>query len=350
MIRNPRSQSAEKSRKGISIRVLVADDTRIHTQLLADSLGCDPILEVFTPSSHFTEIIKAAKNSKIDVAVVNPRLGGETFEGLEAVRQMRSSCPGLRAVVLLDSTKRELILESFRAGATGLFSRDGSLETLSQCVHKIHAGEIWATSEQLAMALEALVSAPTVRGMSASNLSVLSKRELEVVASLGEGLSNREIALRLGLSQHTVKNYLFKVFDKLGVSSRIELLSLTLGLSTACDPVHGLGIRDAEQGATAAAVQKSAEDGNPVSQIAMAKAYSEGQGVQKDLSTAYMWYLRCERNILETKEAITGEKRQLAAMLTTEEILAAQKLAAEHDKKPAHSVLRTLPAKQSTVV
>jgi two-component system, NarL family, nitrate/nitrite response regulator NarL len=71
-------------------------------------------------------------------------------------------------------------------------------------------------------------TSPTVRAINAKGLSLLSKREMEVVRSLTEGLTNREIAERLGLSQHTVKNYLFRIFDKLGACNRIELLFMTL--------------------------------------------------------------------------------------------------------------------------
>ncbi len=77
-------------------------------------------------------------------------------------------------------------------------------------------------------ALEALSSAPTIRATNAGGLNLLSRRELEVVHYLAEGLTNREIGARLGLSRHTIKNYLLKIFDKLGVSNRVELLFLTL--------------------------------------------------------------------------------------------------------------------------
>ena len=316
------------------IRVLVADDTRIHTQLLADSLRRDPLLEVFSPTSNSPDIVEAAVANKIDVAVLCSRLGDELSAGLEALRKMRSLRATVRGVVLLDSSKREAILESFRAGAKGLFSRDASLENLSECVRKVHAGEIWATSEQMAIALEALVASPPVRVVGANGLNLLSKRELEVVSSLAQGLSNREIAGRLGLSQHTIKNYLFKVFDKLGVSSRIELLFLTLSQHPANHLPQHLDGGSVGQGSPFSFAQRAAEQGMPISQMALAKMYSEGNGVQKDLLSSYMWYLICEKNILGMKDSINPERRKIAALLTTEEILEAQKLASERQKKP----------------
>jgi DNA-binding CsgD family transcriptional regulator len=130
--------------------------------------------------------------------------------------------------MLLDSSRREAILQAFRSGARGIFTRHDSVENLCKCVRTVHQGQVWANSQQMSFAVEALASSPTVRAVDANGLNLLSKRELEVVGCLAEGLTNREIAERLGLSQHTIKNYLFRVFDKLGVSSRLELLFMTL--------------------------------------------------------------------------------------------------------------------------
>jgi len=318
------------------IRVLVADGTRIHTQLLADALRRDPLLEAFSPAPHSPDIVEAAVARHIDVAVISSRLDEEALGGLDAIRKIRGSCPKMRFVVLLDSARRETILASFRAGATGLFSRDASLESLSECVRKVHGGEIWASSEQITIALEALASSPAVRAVDANGLNLLSERELEVVSSLAEGLSNREIAARLGLSQHTIKNYLFRVFDKLGVSSRIELLFLTLS-HTASSQQPLQDVRGLEKGMSFASCQRAAEHGMPRAQMALAKIYSEGRGVQRDPLSAYMWYLICEKNILEMKDSIGSEKRKMAELLTTEEILQAQKLASDYGKKPAQT-------------
>jgi DNA-binding CsgD family transcriptional regulator len=188
-----------------------------------------------------------------------------------------------------------------------------------------------------------------VRAVDANGLNLLSERELEVVSSLAEGLSNREIAARLGLSQHTIKNYLFRVFDKLGVSSRIELLFLTLSHTTSNQqPLQD--VRGMEKGVSFASCQRAAEHGMPRAQMALAKMYSEGRGVQKDPLSAYMWYLICEENILEMKDSIGSEKRKMAELLTTEEILQAQKLASDHRKKPAQPTALDFPQRASATV
>ena len=211
-----------------TIRVLVADDTRIHTQLLADALRRDAQLELVGSLSRSDELMEAANRLKFDIVVISANLDAEPLRGFEVLRHLRASNPDIRAVMLLDSSKREIILQAFHAGARGIFSRHESVETLSKCVRSVHNGQIWANSQQMSYAVEALASLPNVRAVDANGLNLLSKRELEVVRCLAEGLTNREIAERLSLSQHTIKNYLFRVFDKLGVSSRLELLFMTL--------------------------------------------------------------------------------------------------------------------------
>src|SRR5437868_189841 len=213
---------------GEKIRVLVADDTRIHTQLLGDALRRDPQLEVINPPSRSRDLIEAVKLHQIDVVVVSSNLDEEPLRGFELLRELRASNPDLFAIMLLDSSKRETIVQAFRAGARGIFSRHDSVEILSKCIRSVYQGQIWANSEQMSFAVEALASSPVIRAVDSNGLSLLSKREMEVVRCLAEGLTNREIAERLGLSPHTVKNYLFRVFEKTGVSNRLELLFMTL--------------------------------------------------------------------------------------------------------------------------
>jgi two-component system, NarL family, nitrate/nitrite response regulator NarL len=213
---------------GQTIRVLVADDTRIHTQLLADALRRDLQLEVISPPAQSLDLVAAVKLHRVNVVVLSSNLDEEPLRGFELLRELRASNPDIFAIMLLDSSKKESVLQAFRAGARGIFSRHDSVETLSKCIRSVYEGQIWANSQQLSFAVEALAASPVVRAVDANGLSLLSKREMDVVRSLAEGLTNREIAERLGLSQHTIKNYLFRVYDKLGVSSRLELLFMTL--------------------------------------------------------------------------------------------------------------------------
>ena len=202
----------------------------------------------------------------------------------------------------------------------------------------------------MAYALDALASIPNVRAVSANGLNLLSKRELDVVRSLAEGLTNREIAARLGLSQHTIKNYLFRVFDKLGVSSRVELLFLTLSQpavfapSASHPPSEPLEEASFEN-SSVDLCKKAAGRGFPQAQTRLAEMYLRGENVPLDPIAAYMWYLISEETSLQLKDKITSARRKLAESLTTEQILdAQQKAMARLTKKP--SLSRTEPAKK----
>jgi two-component system nitrate/nitrite response regulator NarL len=322
-----------------TIHVLVADSTRIHTQLLAEALKRDPGLSVTSAVSDSRGLITAASLHDFDVVVISSNLDEEPFRGFEVLRELRASHPDIRAIMLLDSSKQEAILEAFRAGARGIFTKHESVETLCKCVRRVHEGQIWANSQQMTYAVAALASAPTVRAVDANGFNLLSKRELDVVRSLAEGLTNREIAERLGLSQHTIKNYLFRVFDKLGVSSRIELLFMTLSQAGAPQlsppsasehPTNGTANHDSTN---VTVCQAAAEQGLPGAQIALAQMYSEGRSVPRDLVTAYMWYVVSETSTDELKAAVAAAKRMLANALTPEEISEAHKRALEYSKK-----------------
>src|SRR5207248_860287 len=146
-------------------------------------------------------------------------------------------------VMLIDSSERGPVVEAFRAGVRGVFCRSESLKSLAKCIACVHQGQIWASSKELRYLLEALGEALPLRVIDSRGTVLLSRREQEVVRCVAEGLSNREIAQRLGLTEHTVKNYLFRIFDKLGVSKRVEVVLYAYSLGTAADvsepPING---------------------------------------------------------------------------------------------------------------
>src|SRR5271168_3783367 len=123
-----------------AIRALVADDTRLHTSLLADALRRDGAFEVIGSDSQ--ELIARAHLHDIDVLLLSSELDEQPARGFEVLREARALHPNVRAIVLLDSSKHESVLEAFRAGARGVLNRHESVETLSKCLRSVHQGQI----------------------------------------------------------------------------------------------------------------------------------------------------------------------------------------------------------------
>jgi two-component system, NarL family, nitrate/nitrite response regulator NarL len=297
-----------------SIRVLVADGSRIHTYLLADALKRDSGLEVIPYDSGPKDLIEAIKG--IDVLVISSSLEGQAGKGFKVLHALRAASPGIRAIVLMDSCTDEALLAAFRAGARGVFSKEVPPHILEKCIRCVHQGQVWANSRELALAIEALAAAPVVRAVNASGMNLLSKRELQVVHALAQGLTNREIAEGLKLSQHTVKNYLFRVFDKLGVSSRVELLFMTLGDAASLQthtPDSAISSAPSASRDEFTLFQKAAEAGLPAAQLALSQMYSARRRDRQDLVQAYAW------SLIATKRA-TLAKELMTRSMTAEEI------------------------------
>jgi DNA-binding NarL/FixJ family response regulator len=206
------------------IRVLAADSTRMSSQLLAEALAQERQFEVTGMDPQTSSILEAVEQMKPDVVLVSSALEGSATLGFELARQVRSAHSSTRVILLMDNSTPSAVVEAFRSGAQGIFSRTQSAKTLAKCISSVHQGQVWANSAELTYLLQALREAAPMRMVDSRGDAILSKREQDVVHCVAEGLSNREIASRLKLTEHTVKNYLFRIFDKLGVSSRVEVV------------------------------------------------------------------------------------------------------------------------------
>jgi DNA-binding CsgD family transcriptional regulator len=178
---------------------------------------------------------------------------------------------------------------------------------LCLCIHRVHEGKAWVSHDQLTLVLEALAATPKIRALDGKGMSLLSKREVQVVRCLAEGLTNREIAERIGLSQHTIKNYLFRIFDKLGVSNRIELLFMTLSQSSAAPllaPALRIDPADRYDEETVSSCQKAAEEGVIPAQLALARIFSKGRTRDRDLIQAYAWFSVAIDQVTHTRSAL----------------------------------------------
>jgi len=204
--------------------VLIADDTPMGCQLLQTAFKQYPQFRVTNCVVSRREILDAFKHPSIDVALINETLEDGRYMGLRALYDLHVSFPKTPAVMLFDTLQDDLVVDAFRAGARGIFCRHEPFETLCKCIQSVHSGQVWANSNQLQLLVEALTHAAPFRAIDARGLDLLAKRESQVVGLVVDGLSNREIAGKLGLSGHTVSNYLFRIYNKLGISSRVELV------------------------------------------------------------------------------------------------------------------------------
>ena len=115
-------------------------------------------------------------------------------------------------------------MKTAKPGARGVFSREQDMFEFLDCVDHVRRGIIWAGRRETSLLLDAFKSIPAPNLVTSIDTPALTARELQVVQCAAKGKTNKAIACDLGLSEHTVKNYLFRAFEKLGISSRVELL------------------------------------------------------------------------------------------------------------------------------
>ena len=208
-----------------SISVLIANPHSLARELLIGALKRHRHFQAVDSATTSREVLDAVKAVNPDVVLITATLADGPLSGFGALRQIRESYPDVKSVILLNAPESNLVVDAFRAGARGVFFlSESSFKSLCRCVEQVYAGQVWASSAELSEVMDAFTQLAPMRVVNADGMSLLTKREEDVVRLLAEGLQNREIARELKLSEHTVKNYLFHIFDKLGVSSRVELV------------------------------------------------------------------------------------------------------------------------------
>lgn len=207
-------------------RVLIGLGSPMDCQLLLTALRRSRHrLEPVACAVSRTEIIQCLSRGNVDVALINADLEDGQLAGLEVLSEIQASYRGTSVVTLFNSWNDDLIVHAFRAGAMGVFCRSESkLDMLWKCIEAVHKGQVWANSVQLQLLLRALRKTPPIRVAPSRGRSLLTQRETQVASLAAEGLLNKGIALKLGVTEHTVSNYLFRIYNKLGISSRVELV------------------------------------------------------------------------------------------------------------------------------
>lgn len=205
-----------------AFRILVVGRDVMSGNLLAEALAKTSTYQAqaIPPSN----LISAAATGCFDLAVISVNLPSGEDAGIGLMRKLQHTNPRIPMVVLLDQPQRDLVVSAFRYGARGVFTRTQRVDQFIECVDHVRRGGIWTGPEETEYLLDAFKNIPAPAIPHAGAASLLTPRENQVISCAAQGKTNRTIAAELHLSEHTVKNYLFRAFEKLGVSSRVELL------------------------------------------------------------------------------------------------------------------------------
>jgi len=211
------------------ISVLVADSNQTQSQLLCGALRRQGTFKVGGCRAELSECLSVLESDPADVLLLADGLTGDRERLYELLRGVHSVYPSLASVLLLDNYDRELVVNSLRAGARGLFCLAAMpFKSLCRCITSVHQGQYWTNTEQMRYVIDALSVGPSFRLLNSRGQVVLTPREEQTVNLVTEGLNNREIARELNLKENTVKKSLLRIYDKVGVSNRVELVLYAL--------------------------------------------------------------------------------------------------------------------------
>lgn len=205
-----------------TFRVLIVDRDSMSSDLLATALTRERNIPASGVRS--TDLLDLMANGKTQLVVIGADLNHDTKNGLDLAHSVQHVHPTVPIVILLNQSTADSVITAFRSGARGVFCRQQPVTEFLDCVEHVCRGSIWAGEQETTLLLNAFRSIPLPDISVTSECSTLTMRELQVVKCAARGKTNKLIASELRLSEHTVKNYLFHAFEKLGVSNRIELL------------------------------------------------------------------------------------------------------------------------------
>lgn len=207
-----------------TIRVVTADSNQMACRLLSEALSREPGLSVVGSAVDYESLLRSMPTTIPDIALISASLHPGPLTAKLSASNGGAQLPPCPWVMLLDESEPHLVVAAFRAGAKGVFSRTQSdIRLLAKCIRRVMEGQVWVDSKQMLYLLDAFTGNGDGKREADAGPPKLTRREESVVRLVMQGMVNRDIARELRLSEHTVKNYLFRIFDKLGVSNRVEL-------------------------------------------------------------------------------------------------------------------------------
>jgi DNA-binding NarL/FixJ family response regulator len=209
-------------------RVLVYDSSALQCDLLTTALeSLRPEFEI--EGANDLESLNAllTKDANCVVIISDATMSGST---ITLTKQLRARFSELPFILLLQEGRLDRVIDAFRTGARGIVYSTEKLDQLAKCVDCVSRGEVWVRRTELALIFDGL-SKSDVRVTDVTGRVLLSPREEEISQLVAEGMSNREVSRTLKISESTVKNSIFHIFEKLGISNRVELARYVNGAS-----------------------------------------------------------------------------------------------------------------------
>ena len=208
----------------LPVRVLIADDHPIVREGLRRLLSLEEDVEIVGEAGDGEATVAMVEKLDPDVVLLDLRMPG--MDGFAALQRMQKLGRKTRVIVLTASEDKNEFVQAMKLGCSGIVLKQTAADLIIKSIRKVHAGEIWLDSHTTAAVMRQFASPSDVgapSGMRSRDRSPLSHREREIVALVAQGYKNKEMAEKMFISEQTVKNHLHNIFDKLGVSDRLEL-------------------------------------------------------------------------------------------------------------------------------
>ena len=210
------------------IRIVVADDHPIFRDGLCRLLALEEDFEVVAQAQDGRQVLDVLQQHEPDILLLDLKMPG--LDGLATLQRLQASKNKTRVIVLTASDDKNEFVQAMKLGTSGIVLKQTATELLIKSIRKVHAGEIWLDSHTTAAVIRQFVANDEAPAPLAPpppsrdrDRSPLSQREREIVSLVAQGFKNKEMAEKMFISEQTVKNHLHNIFDKLGVSDRLEL-------------------------------------------------------------------------------------------------------------------------------
>ena len=211
----------------LPIRILIADGHPIVLEGLRKIFAEHSTIEIVGEATDGMDAIEKAVQLEPDIVLMELKL--PRVDGLTVLRSIQTRAPKAKVILFAAPEHREEFVEAMKLGCCGIVHKDVPTSLIEKSVMKVHAGEIWLDSNTTAAVMRKFASPsdPTApvgpNGKAPRERAQLSQREREIIILIAQGYKNKEIAEKMFITEQTVKNHLHNVFDKLGVSDRLEL-------------------------------------------------------------------------------------------------------------------------------